>query len=286
MTKFGKVLAGLRQAQGYSSAYSFYNGRGGRKAFGVAFANYLKMEKGGVLPKASRLKSLLANLGLSLDSPDAKDLLFAYLGDVLGSEDLLAALKRPAAADPAPLSWLMAENAVRQAIGQRTIQLDISQYEALARDPNAYACHVILANTKGGLTKKELASRTRLTPKEVDAAAAGLAAAGLAKLSKDRVESPLAGKYVVPPIPTPALSGIYAKLQAYRREWLRRHGSTVAAPYLLLRAPKGKFSQYLPHLSDVVAMSAVYGDVAPGPESEMYLVEASVTRLFEPRDQK
>ena len=87
-----------------------------------------------LLPKASRLKSLLANLGLSLDSPDARELLYAYLGDVLGSEDLLAALKAAPSADPAPASWLVAENAARQAIGQRTIQLDLRQYEALAKD--------------------------------------------------------------------------------------------------------------------------------------------------------
>jgi transcriptional regulator with XRE-family HTH domain len=280
MTRFGAALARLRGAQGFSSAYAFYNSRGGRKAFGLAFANYLKMEKGRTLPKGQRLTSLLSCLGLEPRSSGARELVFAYLADTLGSEDLLIALKAAPPSDPAPSSWLLAESAGRQAISQRALQLTFDQYEALASDRGAYACHVLLANTRGGLSKKDLAEKTRLNPAQVEAALGKLRKAGLAKTTRTGAESPLAGRYVVPPVATPALAGIYACLQEYRRDWVKNHGSPVDTRYLVLRAPRSKFSQYLPHLADVVALSAVYGDVVPASDSEMYLVEGRVTRIF------
>lgn len=50
---------------------------------------------------------------------------------------------------------------------------------------------------------------------------------------------------------------------------------------MILRAPQSRFRDYLPHLSDVVAMSALYGDVERVTDSELYLVEGKVTRLFD-----
>lgn len=283
--RFSSVLSRLRAGQGFPSAYSFYNGRGGRKVFGVAFANYLALEKGASLPKGGRLKALVSALGVAPESPEVRELLLAYLGDLLGSEELLAGFKSDRSADPAPSSWLMAENAARQTISQRSVQLTLKQYEALAADGRAYACHVLLANTRGGLMKKELAVRTRLGAKEVDAALGKLKAAGLAKLDGTRASSPLAGKYVVPPSPSAnsPLAACYARLQAHRRRWVDQHGACVEARYLILRAAKPKLAQYFPHLADVVAMAAVYGDVTPGPGSEMYLVEGRATRIFEPQ---
>lgn len=282
--RFSSVLSRLRTEQGFPSAFSFYNGRGGRKVFGVAFTNYLALERGASLPKGSRFKALFSALGLGPESPAVRELLLAYLGDLLGSSDLLAGFKDGRSPDPAPSSWLLAENAARQTIGQRSVQLTLKQYEALAYDGRAYACHVLLANTQSGLKKAELAARTRLSAKDVDAALGKLKAAGLAMVSGSRALSPLAGKYVVPPTPSAnsALAGCYARLQAHRRRWVERHGACVEARYLILRASKAKFSQYFPHLADVVSMSAVYGDVTPGPDSQMYLVEGRATRIFEP----
>lgn len=282
--RFPSVLSRLRAAQGFPSAYAFYNGRGGRKVFGVAFANYLALEKGASLPKGARFKALISALGLASESPEVRELLLAYLGDLLGSENLLAGFTHDRSADPAPSSWLLSENAARQTLSQRSVQLTLKQYEALAADGRAYACHVLLANTKGGLLKKELSDRTRLAAKDVDAALKTLKAAGLAKVDGARASSPLAGKYVVPPPPSAnsSLAASYAKLQAHRRLWVEQHGECVEARYLVLRAAKPKFAQYFPHLADVVSMAAVYGDVTPGPGSEMYLVEGRATRIFEP----
>jgi len=48
----------------------------------------------------------------------------------------------------------------------------------------------------------------------------------------------------------------------------------------LLRGRRAQMTQYLDHLNEAIKMSALYGDIEPSPDSEMFLVEANVTRLF------
>lgn len=278
--EFGSILARLRQEQGFPNPFSFYNKRGGRAALGLSFPNYLRLERGKSLPQPQRLKALLDALGLRRGSPGAAELARGYLKAVLGSEELLELLAAPAEKDPAPYSWTLAESAGRQAISQRAVQLSLEQYTVLCRDLAAYACHAYLANTLAWVSKKELAGALGLSAKEAERALKALKSAGLAELDGTRVRSPLAGKFVTPPAPTPALAAVFAALQKHRERLCAQGGRLLHAPYLVLRAPKRKMESYLQHLSDVVNLSAIYGDVKPGPDSEMYLVEGRVTRLF------
>lgn len=277
---FGQALVRLRKAQHFAAPYAFYKARGGARVFGLSFANYLNLEKGRSLPRGSRVERLLEATGHAPGSPAARELLYAYFRDVLGSDKLLGAWSASPRTDPAPPGWQAAELAARQAIQQRSVQLTLEQYEALVGDPLAYGCHVILANTRGWLSPLELCGMLRAGRAKVATALRRLGTAGLAECASGKARSPLAGKYVVPPVVSPATVGIYARLQAYRNDWEKRHGHRIHQSYLTLRASRKAFADYLPHLSDVVALSAVYGDVAPGPDSELYLVESRVTRVF------
>jgi hypothetical protein len=279
-TQFSRVLIRLRQDQGFGTAYAFYQQRGGRRVFGLSFTNYLSFERGRSLPQGPRLAALVSALGLSPMSPGARQLVYAYFRDILGSEELLKSLAN-AAPDPAPASWQVAESAARQALSQRSVQLTLEQYKTLADDRVAYACHVVMANTKAWLDKASLASRTGAEPRAIEKALRALKAVKLAQVRPGQVRSPLAGSYVVPPAITPATAGIYARLQSYRQEWTKDSGKVTFSRYLVLRAPESKFSGYLPHLADVVSMSALYGDVNPAEDSGMFLVEGRVTRLFQ-----
>lgn len=278
-TAFGITLAAVRKRQGFDSPFAFYRGRGGQRALGLSFSNYLRLERGKGLPKGWRLERILAALGLESSSPAAQELVRAYVKDALGSERLLACLDGAPGHDPAPPSWLAVETAARQAIGQRAVQLTLDQFRVLALDRPHYLCHAVLANTSAWMEKGELASLTGLSPAAVDRAVAALKTAGLARVSGRRVRSPLAGRYVTPPTLTPALSGVFAAFRKHREAWIRERGRLVHAPYLILRARRGAFGRYLPHLSDVVALSAIYGDVHPAEDSAMYIVDASVFRL-------
>ena len=280
-TRFSRVLIRLRQDQGFSSAYAFYQQRGGKRVFGLSFTNYLSFERGKSLPQGPRLTALVSALGLTPMSPGARQLVYAYIHDILGSEDLLKAVV-VSSPDPAPASWQVAESAARQALSQRAVQLTLEQYAALAHDPLAYACHVVLCNTKGWIEKSELSAMVGQTGKAFEAALKRLAAVKLCQSAGAKARSPLAGSYVVPPAITPSTAGIYARLQAFRKQWVQSSGKTGFSRYLILRAPEAKFSGYLPHLADVVSMSALYGDVNRADDSAMFLVEGRITKIFSP----
>lgn len=277
---FGAVLARLRDEQGFKSAYAFYKNRGGQRGLRLTFANYLALEKGRSLPQGPRLEGILDALGYEPGSPPARELIYAYLTDLFGSEKLLAGLGKPGGPDPAPSSWQLAEAATRQALHQRSIQLNLDQYKVLAQDRAAYFCHVVLCNTKDWMTKAGLAKQSGESPAKVAKALKALSEVGMAELKGDKAQSPLAGKYVVPPAVTPATASIYAALMNHRQDWLRKAPAPAFTRYLLLRAKEGKMQEYLQHLGDAVSMSALYGDVKPGDDSHIYWVEGKVVKLF------
>lgn len=273
---FGEALTTARKARGFSTPYAFCRSR----ELGISLVNYLRMERGLSLPKAWRLEHIFSALGLLAGSPEAQSLLSAYVRAVVG--DKLFGLLRPSAqaADPAPASWMLAETAARQALRQRAVQLTNKQYEAISLRYENYACHVVLANTRGGLPVADLVKATGLSKAAVSSALASLKTAGLAVVAGQRASSPLAGQYVVPPSPTPAFAKVWGALRKYRSIWVEKHGKLANTSYLLLRARKGDFQRYFPHLTDVVSLSAIYGSVDPAEDSELYLVEASVHSLL------
>lgn len=271
----------LRREQGFDTAHAFYKARGGRRAFGVAFTNYLGLERGRSLPMGRRLEGLVAALGLDPASRSARELVLAYWRDTLGSETLIRPFEVPPLPDPAPPGWLVAESAARQAIGSRSARLTPEQYALLARDEALYACHAVLTNTSGWLETRALARMLNLPAPEIQRRLRLLAQAGLAQLRGPKARSPLAGKYVMAPLPTPAAAFAASRLKKHREEWLRKRGKSLHQSYLILRAPDGRLRDYLPHLTDVVAMSALYGDVGHSADSALFLIEGKVTRLFD-----
>lgn len=277
---FGEKLARARKEQGFATPHAFYLGRGGQKGFGLTFANYLGIERGRNLPKAWRFKNILACLELPPHSPRTKELVYWYLASVLESEELLRGLIQESVPDPAPGSWKLAESASAQALGRSKAQLTLEQYGVIANDPAAYACHVILCNTAGWFKFSELAKTAGLGLAAAKKSLAALAAVRLVVLSGAKARSTLETNYVVPPTPTPAMAGIYAALKNHRSAWIDKGGRTFHAPYLLLRAKRAQMDRYLEHLTEVVNMSALYGDIANGRDSEMFLVEGRVVRLF------
>lgn len=277
---FGTTLTRLRRERGYPTAHGFYKSRGGRRGLGLSFANYLALERGRSLPKGSRLPKILSALGLVANSKGGKELVYAYLKDVLGSDKLLRPLLSPAAQDPAPPGLALAEAATRQAVRQRSVQLTLEQYRVLAKSQTAYACHVVLANSWGWMERKELAKIVDAQKGDLDAALKSLGKAGLARFQGRRVRSPFAGKYVIPPNITPHTASIHAGLLKHRTHWVKQRGRMAFNRYLLLRMPLDKMTAYLPHFNEIIRMSSIFGDVARSPDSNVFLVEGRVVRLF------
>ncbi|MFH2204490.1 MAG: hypothetical protein ABIJ96_15350 [Elusimicrobiota bacterium] len=103
MDRFAELLIRQRQAAGFPTAYAFYHRNGGRGKFNFTFAYYAKIERGKALPRGEWLPPLLTLLKLSPSSPARRDILLAYLRDLLGDDDIfdghfIPLLKSPAAA--------------------------------------------------------------------------------------------------------------------------------------------------------------------------------------------
>lgn len=279
---FGKALTELRAKRGFKTPYSFFRARDRARGLGMTFANYLALERGRSLPVGWRLERLLSALGVTPASPDGRRLLFAFAEAHLGSPALAEALAGGEGRDPAPAGVRLAETASRQAIGERQVQLSLEQYRVIARDQASYACWVLLKTCGPGFPVKELARRARVPQGAVDKALKALAAAGLVTVSRGRAACPYFRNFITPPGVTPATASVFAALSRHRDSWLKAHGRTVRAPYLLFRAPARALESYLEHLSEAVNMASLYADNSSPEGSEVYLVEARVSKLFEP----
>lgn len=278
---FGKLLAQVRLERSYPTAYAFFRSRGGRRGLDLTFPNYLSLERGENLPKGKRLKLLLDALGLLAHSPARRKLVRTYLEDLVGSEDLLTEVfDAKAGEDPAPASLRLAETASQRMFAPMRVQFDLNQFAALAKDPTAYAANALLCNTEGGIELKALASRLKVAPPKLRKSLELLKSVGMARLEGSKAASAYEKSFIVAPTPTPTLAAVYAKLAAYRAQWVKDHGSVIHSPYLVMRARKGEMAKFLEHLTEAVNLSVVYSEQKLSEDSEFYMVEGRVTRLF------
>lgn len=151
-----------------------------------------------------------------------------------------------------------------------------------SRNETTYACHVILANTRGWIETRELSRMLGLSLADLRRRLTSLTKAALTQIRGSKVRSLLSARFIMPPLSSPAANFAASRLRKYRDEWVRGRGRSVHQAYLILRAPEPKLRDYLADLSDVVALSALYGDVGNAADSELCLVEGKATRLFDP----
>lgn len=276
---FGRLLAAARKEQGFRTPFALFRGCGGSRGLGLNYGSYLSLEKGGSLPKPRRLLALLSALGLKPQAERGQDLVRAYLRDLFGSDEFLGALSPRGLADAAS-DWGLAKAAAKQAIGLRQAHLSLEQYRFLARDRAAYACHMYLKCTAGWQDRREVARTVGESRSEAERALKALAKAGLIKASGSRVRSNYERKFMAPLAATPATAAIHAAITRHRSALASRKGSVFHRADLILRAPRRQMEAYFRHLADMVRMSSVYADSASREDSEVYLVEGRVSRIF------
>lgn len=274
---FGDVLARLRKRRGFSTAHAFYKGVHGRRTLGLSYLSYLNLERGRSLPQPARLELLLEVLELPLESALAAELIRAYLTCLLGSDRLLRALETPPAAGP--LHWRIAEEGARQAIAQRTYHLSVEQYRLLGSQPAVWSCYLTLQNTAGWIERDELARMTGLRKARMSDALTALSKARLVELSGKKARNPFADKYVAPP-PSLPLAGRVR--EGWRRNEILKSGKDpVSAASVILRMSEAQRRLYAQHLQDTIKLSDIYGDPRKTADSDVYLVEGNIYRLFD-----
>ncbi|MFC1679248.1 hypothetical protein ACFL2T_03455 [Elusimicrobiota bacterium] len=276
--EFGSLLSAVRREQGFPSAHAFYRKRGGQRLFGMSFANYLRLENGKSLPKGPRVAKLISLLGLDRGSPRVRELVYTYMKIVLGSDELLTSL-RPGE-DPTPPSLSLAETAFKSGMTESAVQLSLEQYRVLAKDRTAYGCHIILMAAKDWRDKKHMAKVLGVNISAVNRALKALRGVEMAVLAGGKAKSPLAGKFLTPPTPTPTLSSIFAALKRHRATWKKDRARLIHAPYIMTVSRQSHMEGYLPHLTNVVQMSTLFYERPYSKDAEIFLIEGRVFKLF------
>lgn len=273
---FAQALVRARREQGFRSGHAFYRARDGRRTLGMLYANYMALERGTSLPKPWRLEAILKALNLSEPSLARRELVYAYLTSLLGSDALLKDL------EPSPIqSALSSEEVARAALRHRAAHLDLEQWRALASDPAAYYCHIFLINTPGWQALADVAAAVRAPLAKVKAAVKALAAAKIVETSGGKARSLLNYKILQPLPLLPETTSLKAAILDKREAFARDRGSLVHHATLTSRIGKLHLKRYFERLSETVRMFGVYGDVEKSDDTDVYYVDAKIFKIFD-----
>jgi len=273
---FGAVLARVRREQGFANAHSFYKGRDGRRTFDLSFANYMALERGLSLPKARRLQAILKALDLTDSASQWQELVRSYLTCLLGSDALLKGL------EPAPVAASLTSDEVgRQALHQRSAQLELEQWRVLAADPTAYYCHVYLVNTPGWSSSDAIAEALALPAARVKKALKALAKEKIVEHAGGRARSPFVYKYLQTLPLLPVTVHLKSSILKSREAFATGRGLLAQRRNVTTRMTKAGLDRYFQKLSETVTLSGVYGDAEKSDDSDVYFVDARVFKIFD-----
>lgn len=282
MSILARTLRVMREEVGYSSARSFFKGRGGAPAFGCTYRQYLNVENGRSLPGPKLLEKIAVGLRLVESRERAKKFFEAYLHSVSRSEDLVRLIvtafsDAPAGAEgaQAPLVSSMA----RQADG-RTIVLTTEQSGFIVAKPENYWAFTLLAEDRGAWTPARLAEATGLSE-------AGLKA-GLAKLQKMKLLSKdKAGAYFCPEAgalfrhPSDKIFNLETgPLQALWDAMAKKKGNELVETSYLTRASEAEIRQYFPMLLQALKASCVCARMEKGPDTAFFQLQVRARRVL------
>jgi hypothetical protein len=242
----------------------------------MTYVNYLNLEKGKSLPKGSRIEPLQKALGLASESSEARELARAYFNALGCSSKLLDTLSGPTMPAPDLPSRQLAEEMTHQVLRQRSVNLTTQQWKTRSRDIVTQVCNCFLNNSVGWVSIQELSEATKFTPKEIKKALQALASAKLVKLSGDKAQSPLAGKFVKHLPTTPETAELLAAIRNQWKQWISGIKPTHTKAFTA-RITKTNMERLWQHLDEALNLAGVYADAqADRKESAVYYIGAHI----------
>ncbi len=181
MKKFCKSLKAAREAAGFPSAYKFYHNNGGKKHFPFTFVHYTRIENGTSLPKPESIEHIFLALRILPTEASAKELLTAYLNDMMGGgrvgEYILGPLfSKNEATSGDNLKWMKRYNSEHLTPEVFTIMTSCLE---------TYWCSEALFNSVHALSSEAWAKKLDLNPAKVKTALGKLSKCSIAVKTKD-----------------------------------------------------------------------------------------------------
>lgn len=227
----------MRRDAGFATAYAFYHRSGGRTAFPFSYAYYTQIERGKTLPRAEWLPVILALLWLPADPEARRELLLAYLRDMIGRDEVFNDLFAPLVA---PVEARAAEpKALRRLIGRNAYPLSTAQMRAMLKTSASYWAFVILTSSRGGSVEAgEIARRCGFKAAEVERALSSLVRAKLASARPaGGWVSPFGDAFVTIPRNYAGYAQDRARLADYWEKMTQSRGGDLLDLGSIIRAP-------------------------------------------------
>lgn len=279
-TVFSETLIRLRKEAGFSTAYRFYHDNGGAPVLKISYRKYLLIEQGKNLPDAQRIPILLTTLRLPKNTPDAVELMTAWLRTLAGEEVYASHLKPLLSSAPVPAGGGMVQ-ALRRSIAEKKYHMTEEQVMATLSSFEAYKCGFVLENDDGDWTAEALARTLRIKLTEAQKALKDLAAAGLTKEVKKGVyRSRIAGKMVEYPTFLSMRQQVGDKLRSYMKR-LENESTVESSTIGLFRADSLAIKGYYPLLKSTVEATHSYATVKKAGNSAAFFVMGRVLKMWD-----
>lgn len=247
--------------------------------FPFTYAHYLKIERGGCLPKPAALAVMLKLLRQVVSAQERGALVRNYLremcGDVRVYEDLFAPLLAPTGA-PAP------ENALRLALGRLTKNITPAQLQAIASSLEATGCFTLLSNVPDALACAKISRLLGVTEARCLRAIKALQKQKvLVARGKDLYACaiPMEQRFRLPD--SCGLEALYDEMLKNIELLAGKRTEALYGRSSPIRLTASGRDRLVHDLEEVFSLGASLSQkmVPAGPETPLYFIEASVRRL-------
>lgn len=280
-SEFSAVLARLRSKRGFKTPYAFFSRNGGPRGLGMTYGAYWKIEKGRLLPKGERLAVLLTCLGLSPASPEARELLRAYLKAMLGSDQVLDWVVSAFGPESSPPQRSTEDKALQRLVHENVYRLTPRQNHAIIADYASYWAYEILTTDQGSRAVADLAKELGVTLALMRASLRRLSSLRIVRLAPDgTVSSPLAGRHIHT-LPEGSLSAAERqRIREFQERLVKTRASLVSRAYIVARAEAVELASYAPHLRKTVCEFLAHSSPDKTRTSALFLIEGNAYRLL------
>lgn len=281
MSGFPEAVRRLREAAGFSSARSFYRGRGGQRFFGCTYKAYLNIEAGRSIPQPALALRIAEGLRVLETKDRARQFVTAYLASTVGTEELAGFLVRVLSEPKAETSEsTLLQKASDSSFVERVKPLTHEQAELLCGDYAVYWCFALLSDEDRHFGIADISRLLRLDLGKCKAALGKLVKAELIAKDRDGLYScPEAHKIFTYPRDKFFIPKKMAALKAHWSAMAARQGRMLFSRSLLIRASEGRLKHYFPQLISAINGVHLYSRRQPSKDSALFVLQGDVRRL-------
>lgn len=278
-TAFSKKLVELRRRAGHKTAYSFFHGGGGEGVLKMSYRSYLMAEQGRSLPLLSKMSRLVWALRVGFESPEARDLVAAWLRLSAGEETydgLIAPMLSGAAAALSP-----EQQAITQSLKSRTCNITLEQMRAIHASLANYKCQHVFHNNVSPLTAEALTADAQVTAAEGKKAIKDLLSVRLLKkASGGRYQGITAGKFLIYPPNIMLPPEIVEAAKDYNLK-LAAASKKVLWEAITLRASEAQLRNFIPIMKANLNTAAAYAIHTKTADSALFEVSGTILKLWD-----